>query len=446
MGTLDASIINVSLPTISRDLGTTIDLVGWVVLSYSIAVFSLLMPLGAVSEKKGFYFMYKYGYIIFLAGSLLCGLSLNIYMLIISRVIQGVGASLLIAVGPALVTRSFPASERGRGLSVISMVVYAGLMLGPPLGGFIIAMGGWRWIFFVNVPVSLLGIYFTIRYIRDLPPVDPHKKISYPSAFNLSVGLLAMLLALLLFSNGILNFNAAAGLLLLSFIMFGFFFYFETNPKTKLIGTEMFKNRFFVFAGGAMLLIFIALIAVTILIPFYLEQIKLYKPEQVGLFLMIIPVIGFVLAPLAGYLSDKFRPNIIATLGAAIMLVGYIYIRQLNEATTLSGIVLPLAIIGAGMAIFSTPNTSGIMGSVTKYQLGSASGMLATLRTLGITLGAGFAVGIFTYNKNLSLQKGLAETEAFIGAYNSVYNITIFILLAAVIFSLVRGRNVNQSG
>ena len=440
MGTLDASIINVSLPTISRDLGTTISMVGWVILSYSIAVFSLLMLFGALSEKKGFYFSYKYGYLIFLLGSVLCGLSINIYMLIISRVIQGVGAALLISIGPALITRSFPASERGRGLSVISMLVYAGLMLGPPMGGFLIALGGWRWIFFVNVPVSILGVYFTIRYIRNIPAIEPGKKIGAPGSISLSLGLLALMFALLMFSRGILDTTYSSGILLFSIILFGFFFYFENNPKTQLIGVSIFKNRHFIFAGGAMLLIFIALIAVTILMPFYLEQVKMYRPEQVGLFLMITPICGFFLAPAAGYLSDKFRASLIATLGAAIMIIGYYFIRQLNAQTSLTGIILPLVLIGIGMAIFSTPNTSSIMGSVTKYQLGSASGILATLRTLGITLGAGFAIGIFSYYKKMYIQDGMAEAKAFIKAYNSVYDITIFVLLLAVLFSLVRGN------
>ena len=156
MGTLDSSITNVSLPTISRDLQTTIELVGWVILAYGITLFSLLMIFGVVSEKKGYQFSYKYGFAAFMIGSILSGLSPNIYFLIASRVLQGIGAALLIAVGPALITRSFPVSERGRGLSIIAMVVSVGLMLGPPLGGFIIGLAGWRWIFFVNVPDYIL--------------------------------------------------------------------------------------------------------------------------------------------------------------------------------------------------------------------------------------------------------------------------------------------------
>ncbi|PKK84882.1 MAG: hypothetical protein CVT49_01635 [candidate division Zixibacteria bacterium HGW-Zixibacteria-1] len=424
MGTLDASIVNVSLPTISRELNTTVSMVAWVVLAYSIAVFPLLMVFGAVSEKKGFQFSYRYGYLIFMTGSILCGLSVNIYMLIISRVIQGVGAALLVAVGPALVTRSFPDAERGRGLSIIAMVVSVGLMLGPPLGGFIIGLAGWRWIFFVNIPVSILGFYFTVKFLGDFPISNPHKKIGVPGAASLLLGMLTLMLTLLLYSRGQLGTALSAGLLLVSGLLFAMFFYFENNPATRLIGIEIFKNRVFVFSGAAMLMVFIALISVTILMPFYLEEVKLYQPEQVGFFLMITSVCGFMLAPLAGYLSDRIQARVISTAGAAIMFIGFLFIRRLDGQTSMWGIALPLAIIGVGMAIFGTPNTSGIMGSVAKHQLGSASGMIATLRTLGIALGAGFS-----------------GQDAFLSAYQSVYNITIFILLAAIVFSLVRGRN-----
>ena len=445
MGTLDASIVNISLPTISRELHTTVNLVGWVVLAYSIAVFPLLMVFGALSEKKGFQFSYRYGYLIFLLGSCLCGLAVNIYMLIISRVIQGIGAALLIAVGPALVTRSFPDKERGRGLSIIAMVVSVGLMLGPPLGGFIIGLAGWRWIFYVNVPVSILGFYFTLKYIGDFPVINPNKRIGVPGAGSLLIGMLTMMLTLLLYSKNQISLGYTAGLLLFSGFLFAAFFYFENNPATRLIGTEIFKNKVFVFSGAAMLMVFISLTSVTILMPFYLEEVKLYQPEQVGFFLMITSVCGFILAPLAGYLSDRIQARIVSTIGASIMFIGFLFIRQLDGGTSMWGIILPLAIIGVGMAIFSTPNTSGLMGSVPKHQLGSASGMIATLRTLGIALGAGFSISLFTYYRDFFHGSGLSGPDSFLRAYQSVYDITIFILLAAIVFSLVRGRNLSNN-
>jgi EmrB/QacA subfamily drug resistance transporter len=403
------------------------------------------MVFGAVSEKKGFQFSYRYGYAVFMIGSILCGLSFDIHMLIISRALQGIGAALLVSVGPALVTRSFPETERGRGLSVIAMVVSTGLMLGPPLGGFIIGLAGWRWIFFVNVPVCIAGLYLAQKFLRGFPISNPDKKIHIPGAATLSLGLLLLMISLLLYSREQLDLGDMLALLAVSGLFFILFFYLESKPSTRFLGVDIFRNRVFVFAGLAMLLVFISLISVTILLPFYLEEIKALKPQQVGLFLMIIPVCGFVLAPLAGYLSDKVQARIVSTSGAALIAVGIMLFRGLGEDATVPDIVLPLLLVGVGMSFFSTPNTSSIMGSVHKYQLGAASGILATIRTLGITLGVGVSVAIFTLYRNAYAIDASDSAAAFIYGYRSVYGIMIFAIVLAILFSMSRGKNLNTN-
>jgi len=446
MGTLDSSITNVSLPTISRDLQTSIESVGWVVLGYGIALFSLLMIFGAVSEKKGYQFSYKYGFAAFMIGSILSGLSPNIHFLIASRVSQGIGAALLVAVGPALITRSFPASERGRGLSIIGMVVGVGLMLGPPLGGFIIGIAGWRWIFYVNVPVCIFGIYYTYKCIGDFPISDPNKEISIRAAASLSMGLLLLMAALLLYSRQVLDVSYAIGVFIISVLSFGLFFYFESKPGTRFIGLDIFSNKVFAFSGSAMLMVFVASISVTILIPFYLEQIKNLTPQHVGLFLMITPMCNFFIAPLAGYLSDKIQASFISSFGAIIIGIGIFMVKGFRPDTSLLHIGLAILVLGVGMAIFMTPNTSALMGSVKKYQLGSASGILATIRTLGISLGVAFSVEIFSFYRDNYRGEVINGHEAFMYGYQSVYDIFLFVIALAVIFSLVRGKNLAKQG
>jgi EmrB/QacA subfamily drug resistance transporter len=442
LGTLDSSIVNVSLPTISREMRTTIDMVGWVVLSYSITALSFLMVFGALSEKKGFRFSYKAGFSIFLVGSLLCGISQHIYMLIAARVIQGFGAALLMSVGPALITRTFPASERGRGLSVNAMVVSVGLMSGPPLGGLIISSIGWRWIFFVNIPVGLLGIYFTTKYIKDLPATDPTRKTSLPGAVSLSTAFLALMLAIMLYSKEAIRVPPMLALMALSVTAWFLFFYFESRPDTRLVGLDIFKNRVFSLSGSSMLLVFVALSSVTILMPFYLEQIKNFTPDRVGFYLMTIPVSTFVMAPLAGYLADKVEARYISTLGIFLMLIGFLLIRRLGIDSTPFQIIAVLVLVGLGMGIFSTPNTSTIMGAVNRAQQGSASGIISTIRTLGMSLGVGMTIALFGIYKDRVGGDGLSEASRFVFGYNAVYGIMIFIILAAGVFSFIRGNNI----
>ena len=441
LATLESSIVNVSLPTIARELTTSLTMVGWVVLSYSVTIISLLMVFGAVSEKKGFQFSYKCGFIIFGAGSILCGVSYDIIMLIVSRIIQGVGAAMMISVGAALITRSFPENERGRGLAVISMVVSSGLMLGPSLGGFIISLFGWRWIFLVNVPVAIFGLVFTIKYFGGFPISNPDRKVSFRGAFSLSLSLLSMILGLLLWSRGVIGGWQIIVIAAISVMAAGLFLYFEVNPRTRLIGLDILKNRIFTVSGIAMLLVFVTISSVSVLMPFYLEMVKGLTPDRVGLFLMIVPASTLIIAPLAGYLSDKLEPRYITSFGTLVIAFGIYRIRFISAEASISEIALVLILIGLGMGIFSTPNNSSMMGAVEKKQLGSASGILATIRTLGITFGVGSAIVIFAYYQNRMTEVSSDSTASFIYGYRSVYDFILFIIVAAAFISFWRGNN-----
>ncbi|MCP4704112.1 MAG: MFS transporter, partial [candidate division Zixibacteria bacterium] len=243
LATLDSSIVNVSLPTISNELSTTMNMSGWVMISYSIVIVSLLMVFSALAEKKGFAFLYSNGFVIFLIGSLLCGISTSINFLISSRVIQGIGAAMLMACGPALITKSFPASERGRGLSIITMIVSVGLMTGPPLGGFIIGLFGWRWIFLINIPVCLFGLFFTLKYLRGFPIINPDRKISIQASIALIATFISIMITFLIFTRDSAYSEFKYIFLSCSILLIGLFIYFERNPKTQLIGFDIYKNR-----------------------------------------------------------------------------------------------------------------------------------------------------------------------------------------------------------
>ncbi|SYZ74055.1 putative Uncharacterized transporter YebQ [Candidatus Zixiibacteriota bacterium] len=444
LGTLDSSIVNVSLPTISREMGASMDTVGWVIIAYAISIISLLMVFGVISEKKGYQKSYYYGFLLFILGSALCGLSFNIYFLIAMRALQGIGAALLVSVGPAMITKTFPESERGRGLASIAMVVATGLMLGPPLGGFIVGGLGWRWVFFVNLPLGLLGIYLTFRFIRDFPVADPDRKIHLPGAGSLSFGFLTLMLAFSFYGRHIITPAIIAAGLAVAGISFALFFYFEYNPQTRLIGLDLFKNKIFSFSLLALFMVFIGLSAVSVILPFYLEQIKKFEPEEVGLILMVIPICGFITAPLAGYLADKFQARIISTTGIVILLAGVWMVRFLDASSGLDSIIFSLAFIGLGMGVFGTPNTSSIMGSVRKLQLGSASGILSTTRSLSMAFGVGLSMALLNYYQNLFLRADSDIDLAFIYGFKMDFAFVAAVVLIGAIASLLRGKNLAE--
>jgi len=440
LATLDASIVNVSLPTISSELSTSMNMTGWVVISYSVAIVSLLLVFSALAEKKGFSFLYSNGFVIFLVGSLLCGISPNIYMLIFFRVFQGVGAAMLMACGPALITSSFPQNERGRGLSVIAMVVSVGLMTGPPLGGFITGLFGWRWIFFINIPVGLIGFFLTLKFLRNFPILNPERKISIPAAITLSATTLSIMLTILMFSRDTAYSELKYIMFFGSLLLIVLFLYFEKNRRTQLIGLDIFKNRLFAFSTVAMFLVFVSLASITVLMPFFLEHVKLFKPQEVGLLLMVIPICGFLISPLAGYMSDKIQPRFISTFGISLMLCGIYLLRFLNAETSSLHIILILILPGVGMALFTTPNTSVIMGSVQKSSLGVAAVINAATRTFGLALGVGLSMALFEYFENRYLFSGSDTINAFISSYRTVYYYIILIIIPGLLFSWYRGN------
>ncbi|MCP4705427.1 MAG: MFS transporter, partial [candidate division Zixibacteria bacterium] len=231
-----------------------------------------------------------------------------------------------------------------------------------------------------------------------------------------------------------------------SILLIGLFIYFERNPKTQLIGFDIYKNRVFTFSTLAMFLVFISLASITILMPFFLEHVKLLKPHEVGLFLMVIPICSFVISPLAGYLSDKTESRYVSTFGILLMLMGIYFLTYLSAATSSLQIVLTLILPGAGMALFITPNTSVIMGSARKKSLGIAAGINAATRTLGLALGVGISMALFEFFQSRNVLINSDSIKAFVGSYQIVYYYIILLIIPALLFSWYRGNeNANKT-
>ena len=439
MGTLNGSILNVALPTIADDLMCTVDVVAWVVLSYTLTLVSLLLIFGAWTERKGYNFAYKFGFSFFIIGSLLCIINWSIYSLIFGRVIQAVGAAMFQAVGIGMVTEVFPARERGKGIGTMAMMVSAGLMSGPPLGGFLLEFFPWQSIFVINLPIGLIGLALTFRYFKLLPPRAVQRKMRLAGGIAISLTLFSGTFGLSLVSDyGLTNIRvlAMAGISLVSLLVF---MKFESRPETALIGVDIFKNRQLTTALAAAILMFISMSGVMILIPFYLERIKNFEPKTVGLYLIIFPLLMFILAPLAGRLSDKIGSRILTSLGMATLACGLYLFSRIGFDTDNSYIILSIVVIGSGSAIFNSPNSSSIMGSITPEQRAITSGIISTSRNIGMSTGVALGTALFAYFQiyyvNLE-DDGLI----FIASYHQVIYTAIAIAVLGLPFCLLRKR------
>jgi EmrB/QacA subfamily drug resistance transporter len=448
LATIDGSIVNVALPTLTRAFDTQFSTVQWVVLAYLLTVTTLMLSVGRLADMRGKKPIYTVGFAIFTLGSVLCGLSPSIYWLIALRVLQGVGAAMTMALGMAIVTESFPPSERGKALGIIGAMVSLGIVVGPTLGGFIIDALSWRWVFFVNFPVGILGILMVWRFVPAVKPPGG-QRFDLVGAATLFIALLALLLGLTVGQESGFAEPKVLALFSVAAVFTTLFVVVELRTDQPMIDLRLFKNRLFSVSLTTGYLIFVCIAGTIILMPFYLENVLGYEIRQVGLMLAIVPIGLGVTAPISGSLSDRFGTRPITVIGLAVLLVGFFAVSTLDEDTMALGYVLRFLPIGIGVGMFQSPNNSAIMGTAPRERLGIASGMLAVTRTLGQTtgiavLGALWASRVFTYAGEV-LEGGATDAppSAQVAAIQDTFLVTTLLIagaLALASWSLVRER------
>jgi EmrB/QacA subfamily drug resistance transporter len=386
LATIDFSIVNIALPTLVDSLDTDFATVQWVVLSYLLTLSTLLLSVGRLGDIRGKKRIYGAGFVVFTIGSLLCGISNSAYMLIAMRVIQGVGAAMVLALGPAIITEAFPANERGRSLGLIGSIVSIGIITGPVLGGLILGRLSWHWIFFVNLPVGLLGIWMVRRYVPDIPPTGG-KHFDFLGAGALFISLLTLLLGLTFGQQMGFSDPVVLSLLGVWLIFLAIFIITELRVQEPMIDLRLFRNGLFSINLITGFLTFVAISGTILLLPFYLQNVRGLDIQTVGLMLMVTPIALGIVAPLSGSLSDRVGSRPVTVVGLIVLVFGYLSMSTLGAETSLVGYVLRLFPIGLGMGIFQSPNNSAIMGAVPKRALGVASSLLAETRTLGSVVG-----------------------------------------------------------
>jgi len=439
MATFDGSIVNVALPTIAEHFKASVDLAAWVSLSYSLTLVALIMVFGAWTESKGYAFAYKFGYSFFIAGSLMCSLSWSIYALILSRIIQATGTAMFAAVGPGMVTEVFSEKERGKGIGMIVMMVSAGFILGPPAGGLLLSVFSWHSIFLINVPIGLIGLFMIFVYFKLLPPHKSERKMRWAGSLSISLALVTIIFAMRLIKDYPFSDIRVWGLGLISLLILILFFKFESRAETALIGLDIFKNRQFTTSIGAMLAAFSSISGMMVLVPFYLERVKNLEPKQVAMYLVIVPLMMFVFSPLSGKLSDKIGFRFLSTLGVIIMAFGLYVLSRIGMASSTSLVAYSLGIVGAGVGVFSTPNSSALMGSVGRGQRAVTSGILATSRNIGISMGVAISTALFAFFNHKYSALG-NNSEIFVASFRNVTIISIVLALVGLPFCLIRNN------
>jgi len=448
LGTIDGSIMNVALPTLKKALDTDLAMVQWAIISYTLIVTSLILGVGRLADMIGKKRIYLTGMTVFVFGSILCGLAPNIHFLIGFRVLQGIGAVMLQALGMAIVTEAFPRSERGRALGLMGTVVSLGISLGPTAGGILIGTVGWRAIFLVNVPVGAAGLFLGRRFIPDWRPPGGQR-------FD-ALGAVIMLLALVALALGLtfgpennwdslsLALLIGAGVGLLVFVLV------EKRLPHPMIDLHLFRDPLFSISLLTALLVFVVN-AGMLLLPFYLETVRGLSTELTGLALTVVPAALGLMAPIAGALSDRYGSRGISLAGLVVVIGGCLSIATLRENTSTFGYIIRLLPLGLGIGLFQSPNNSAIMGTASREQLGVVSGLLALSRNMGNVVGVPLMTAIFSSRvvAVAHLSRGADVTNAPHGAlvdglqtsfHIAAGVITLGTLFALVAFTLERRR------
>ncbi|MCP4168173.1 MAG: MFS transporter [Chloroflexi bacterium] len=387
MSSIDGTIVNVALPTLTRELQTEFATIQWVVLSYLLGLAVLMLSMGRLGDMVGKKQIFSSGLVLFVAGSVLCGLSPGVYWLIVFRFIQSIGAAMMLALGVAIVTETWPAPERGKAIGISGGIISLGIALGPALGGIILQYLDWRWIFFVNLPIGILALILVWVYVPPLKPKEGGERFDYLGALLVGVALLTFSLSMTFGQvNGFLSLSTVA-LLALSIITLGAFVWVERTTSYPMVDLSLLQNSDFSLNLLTGFLTFAAISAVVLLLPFYLELGMGLNQQQVGLAMAVVPLVLGILAPISGVLSDRYGTRPVSVIGLAILMTGYLALTTLNTSTQLLGFLLALLPVGIGMAIFQSPNNTAIMSAAPRARLGVASGMLSMTRVLGQSTG-----------------------------------------------------------
>lgn len=440
MVTLDGSIVNVAMPVMAKELHVGMGGIEWVASIYLVISCATILIFGRLGDMIGKVRIFQTGVVLFTLGSLFCSISHSLSLLIAARLIQGLGAAAALAANQGIITETFPSKERGKALGFVSTFVALGSMAGPTIGGGVLTLLPWQYIFLINVPVGIISFVAGLRIL-------PNRKPAAPGKLDAKGGVLLFLSIMLIFSSITLMQNAVTLPVVLALIagivLVALFIWVESRAKAPLIQLSVFKNKMFSLNMFTLLLVFVALGACNILQPFYLQDAMKFSPGQAGLLLTVIPLITAFIGPLSGTLSDHIGCEKPTMIGLIFYTLGLALFVSSNTQTSVFTLIMFLIILAIGSGLFQAPNNSLIMGSVSRERLGFVGSFTGLMRSMGMTIG--LTAGTTLLYNRMSAKVGHHVTsyvkgrdDVFIYGMHWVYGIMACIMFIGVLMSIIR--------
>ena len=389
---LALSAVNIALPTIAKELSLDAVTLNWIATAYLLSTAALLVPFGRIADIYGRKKIFIFGTVIHTLSSLLSGMANSAAMLISCRVFQGIGGAMVVGTAAALLITVFPANERGKVLGINIAATYMGLSLGPVLGGVLTQHLGWRSIFFLNAFLGLVVIGVALRKLKGEWTGAKGERFDFAGSIIYILALVALVYGFTLLPE-----MSGVWLIIGGAIGLSAFVRWEMKTRSPVLNMSLFRNsKAFTLSNLAALIHYSATFAIAFLMSLYLQYLKGFDPKIAGLILVAMPAMQAIFSPLAGRLSDRIEPRVIASAGMALTTVGLVIFIFLNEATPLELIIGNLLLMGFGFALFSSPNTNAVMSSAPKTAYGVASATLGTMRGVGMVLSMAITMLMFT--------------------------------------------------
>ncbi|WP_460958736.1 MFS transporter [Spirosoma litoris] len=448
MSTLDSSIVNIALPTIRRELGAG-DNVEWIVLCYLLTTTSTLLIMGKLSDWVGRRQLYITGFCVFVLGSLLCGLAWNLWSLVGFRVLQGLGASMIYAIGPAIIGDAFAPQERGQALGLMGSVVAAGSSAGPVIGGLLLGKFGWSSIFFVNVPIGLMAIWRAWTILPESPKVT-NQRFDLVGAGLFLIGVTTLLTGLDFGPEPDYGWNDSLviGLLSVGGVLLLAFLFWEMRVSDPMLRLSLFQIRPYTSAILAAFCGFVASGGNLFVIPFFLQQLLGLNPERAGLVLLAGPLTLSIVAPLGGYLSSRISTRWLSSIGLLITACGYFAFSFLNTSWDWKEVIWRSSLVSLGFGLFQSPNSSSALNAAPLSQRGIASSMIAFMRNLGFVVGIALAAAVWYSTRNhygIEHQVTPETPAAQLLGMHYAYLVMAGLVLTGAIISFTRGKATQTS-
>ena len=445
---LNSNALVIALPVIMKDLHASFALVIWTIMSYMLTITIFVPAIGRIADMVGRKWLFVAGFMVLTAGSFLCGLSKSGFQLLLFRIIQSIGGALLVSISTPIVTDAFEKKELGRALGINSMFINIAFVIGPIIGGFLMRFG-WRSIFFINVPVGIIGTVWAWIQLKELDVLPEHQKFDWKGTIVFASGMLMFLFALTLGGlEGWANMRIVT-MFLASIALLLLFVYIENKAEQPMLDLRLFKTRILAFAYGSNFFNGIARGSVTVLLVFYFQIIKGIDPFVAGILLAPFALVMMVVSPVSGWLSDKYGARELSSIGLLISGISLIGFMLITPSTRVHQLIIWMCIMGFGSGMFVSPNTACIMSAVPVERRGIAAGVRTMMNNAGNVISMGIALAIISSSINTEVlhglfagtqigSKGIAVSE-FISGLRTAFTISFVFSLLGACISYLRG-------